>query len=83
MNNYNKLTSLVVKNQDLILSVNVPKITETIKECIPHFQNIDINEEDVCWALGGLAGLIGSVFLGEAGAVVGLVSIGILIVKRA
>ena len=81
LNNYNKLTSLVVKNQDLILSANIPKITQTIKECTPYFQNIDINEEDVCWALGGLAGLIGSIFLGEAGAIVGLVSIGILIVK--
>ena len=81
LNNYNKLTSLVVKNQDLILSANIPKITQTIKECTPYFQNIDINEEDVCWALGGLAGLIGSIFLGEAGAIVGLVSIGILIAK--
>ena len=81
LNNYNKLTSLVVKNQDLILSANIPKITQTIKECTPYFQNIDIKEEDVCWALGGLAGLIGSIFLGEAGAIVGLVSIGILIAK--
>ena len=79
LNNYNKLTSLVVKNQDLILSANIPKITQTIKECTPYFQNI--NEEDVCWALGGLAGLIGSLFLGEVGAIVGLVSIGILIAK--
>ena len=81
LNNYNKLTSLVVKNKDLILSANIPKITQTIKECTPYFQNIDINEEDVCWALGGLAGLIGSLFLGEVGAIVGLVSIGILIAK--
>ena len=81
LNNYNKLTSLVLKNQDLILSANIPKITQTIKECTPYFQNIDIKEEDVCWALGGLAGLIGSIFLGEAGAIVGLVSIGILIAK--
>ena len=81
LNNYNKLTSLVLKNPDLILSANIPKITQTIKECTPYFQNIDINEEDVCWALGGLAGLIGSLFLGEVGAIVGLVSIGILIVK--
>ena len=79
LNNYNKLTSLFVKNQDLILSANIPKITQTIKECTPYFQNI--KDEDVCWALGGFFGLIGSIFLGEAGAIVGLVSIGILIAK--
>ena len=45
------------------------------------FDNIKIDEEEVCWVLGALGGLIGGIFLGEVGSVIALISVGILLVK--
>ena len=81
MNDVNDVNSILVKNADIILSVDIPSVIKTVKNCNGCFDNIKIDEEEVCWVLGALGGLIGGIFLGEVGSVIALISVGILLVK--
>ena len=79
--NVNELINVYIKNQDLILSNNIPRIIKIIKENNVYFKNINLTYEDVILVMCTLGWLCGSISLRDAGTILSLVSIGILIIK--